>query len=65
MKIIREGDMSIELSEKEEEVFEYWNGGIYEDIHSSGDFDEEFEDAAKSLEAKINILFLRSGKELK
>ena len=64
MKIVKD-DKSIELSGAEIEVFEYWNGGIHEDIHSSGDFDEEFEDAAKSLEAKINILFLRSGKELK
>ena len=55
MKIIKD-DKSIELSGAEIEVFEYWNGGIHEDIHSSGDFDKEFEKAAESLENKLKEL---------
>ncbi len=55
MEIIYQGK-SIYLNNRELEVFKDWNVGIYEDMQDHGEADKATEDAAMSLENKLNGL---------
>lgn len=56
MKIVYQGK-SIYLNNKEIDVFKDWNQGIYEDMQDHGEADKATEDAAISLENKLEGLF--------
>mgnify|MGYP001323851852 CR=1 FL=1 len=55
MKIVYQGK-SIYLNNRELKVFKDWNQGIYEDMQDHGEADKVEEEAAMSLENKINGL---------